>query len=199
MGSSIISTVATAFAGGALIGSLPYLSYGLVSILALPLAVLLLTRPRRSVLLAFCLGCLTVPLAFTLGGFNWLDGVIATHAAWAAGAGSRRPYGYFLVGDLAVLALVIGPMAAQKLPYVLSRARTPNPEAALGILTAATLAGVLALDLSGITRGEVERIWLPYAAWMTATAAVYRPPARRVLLAQAVTALLIQALVRSPW
>jgi hypothetical protein len=60
-------------------------------------------------------------------------------------------------------------------------------------------AGVRALDLPGITRGEVKRIRLPYAAWMTATAAVCRPPARRVPLAQAVTAPLIQALVRSPW
>lgn len=64
---------------------------------------------------------------------------------------------------------------------------------------ATAFAGVRALDLSGITRGEVRRSWLPYAAWMAATAADCRPPARRVPLAQAVTAPLIQALVRSPW
>jgi hypothetical protein len=50
-----------------------------------------------------------------------------------------------------------------------------------------------------VTRGEVERIRLPYAAWMTTAAAVYRPPASRIPLVQAVTALPIQALVRSPW
>jgi hypothetical protein len=142
---------------------------------------------------AFALGCAVVPLAFTLGGFLWWDGVAATHAAWAAGAGSDRPYAYFFFGDLAALALIIGPLAAAALPYVLRRGR------ALGVLAAAALLGVLALDLSGVTRGEVERIWLPYAPWLTAAAAVYRPPARRVLLVQAVTALLIQALVRSPW
>ncbi|WP_285629152.1 hypothetical protein [Actinoallomurus iriomotensis] len=179
--------------GGIVTGSLPYLNYGLVTILALPLAVFLLTRPRRAVVVTFVLGCAVVPLAFTLGGFLWWDGVAATHAAWAAGAGSERPYAYFLVGDLAVLALIIGPMAAGALPYVLRRG------GAFGVLTAATLLGVLALDLSGVTRGEVERIWLPYAAWLTAAAAVHRPPARRALLLQAVTALLIQALVRSPW
>jgi hypothetical protein len=59
--------------------------------------------------------------------------------------------------------------------------------------------GVRALDLSGITRGEEKPIWLPYAAWMTATTAVRRHPGGRVPLAQAVTAPLIQALVRSPW
>ncbi|GLY88041.1 hypothetical protein [Actinoallomurus iriomotensis] len=182
-----------AFVGGIVTGSLPYLNYGLVTILALPLAVFLLTWPRRAVVVTFVLGCAVVPLAFTLGGFLWWDGVAATHAAWAAGAGSERPYAYFLVGDLAVLALIIGPMAAGALPYVLRRG------GALGVLTAAALLGVLALDLSGVTRGEVERIWLPYAAWLTAAAAVHRPPARRALLVQAVTALLIQALVRSPW
>jgi hypothetical protein len=69
---------------------------------------------------------------------------------------------------------------------------------ALGMLVGAAPAGVLAVDLAGVTRGEVERIWLPYAAWITA-AAVHRAPARGLLLAQAVTALLPQALVRSPW
>jgi hypothetical protein len=67
-----------------------------------------------------------------------------------------------------------------------------------------TVATAFAGDLPGITRGQVKRIWLPYAAWMTATATirrppVRRPPARRVHRAQAVTAPLIQALVRSPW
>ncbi|WP_329249167.1 hypothetical protein OG417_02655 [Actinoallomurus sp. NBC_01490] len=191
--SGLARRLPVAVVAGVVTGSLPYLNYGLVTILALPLAVFLLTRPRRAIVGAFVLGCAVVPLAFTLGGFLWWDGVMATHAAWAAGAGSDRPYAYFFAGDLAVLALIIGPMAGAALPYVLRRGR------ALGVLLAAALLGVLALDLSGVTRGEVERIWLPYAAWLTAAAAVYRPPARRALLVQAVTALLIQALVRSPW
>jgi hypothetical protein len=62
-----------------------------------------------------------------------------------------------------------------------------------------TVATAFAGDLPGITRGQVKRIRLPYAAWMTATAAGRRPQARRLHRAQAVTAPLIQALVRSPW
>jgi hypothetical protein len=184
-----------AFAAGVLVGALPYLSYGLLTIFALPLAVIVLLRPSRARLLVFGVGCVVVPLAFTLAGFSWWDGVVQTHAAWAAGAGSHRPYAYFLAGDLAVLALTIGPAVATALPELLRRA---GP---LGIIVAAALAGVLALDVSGVTRGEVERIWLPYAAWMTVGAAVYRGTAtrRRMLLAQVATALLIQALVKSPW
>jgi hypothetical protein len=196
----VIGALACAFTAGVLAGSLPYLSYGLVTILAIPIAVLLLTRPPRAHLIAFGLGCVVVPIAFTLAGFAWWDGVIQTHAAWAAGAGSRRPYAYFLVGDLAVLALTIGPAAAQSLPYLLKKATLPPHTATgrLGIIVGAALIGVLALDLSGVTRGEVERIWLPYAAWMTAGAAVH-PVRRRMLLAQVATAILIQALVKSPW
>jgi hypothetical protein len=73
------------------------------------------------------------------------------------------------------------------------------PPDRLGWFAAAALAGVLALDLSGVTSGEVERIWIPYAAWVVTVAAVHRPPARTMLLAQTVTALVIEAFVRSPW
>jgi hypothetical protein len=123
--------------------------------------------------------------------------VARTHAAWAAGAGAHRPYVYFLAGDLAVLALLAGPAVAQAVPYLLRR---PDPlTARLGFLLGAVFVGTLALDISGVTRGEVERIWLPYAAWMTVGAAVHRAPARRMLLAQVLVALLVQALVKSPW
>ena len=278
-----------AFVGGLLFGSLPYLSYGLLSFGTLPLAVLLLTRPRRTVVGALIVGCLVVPVAATVAGFSWWDGMVETHAAWAAGAGSQRPYAFFFVGDLGVLALVLGPAAAVGVPIALSRVRgrgtsvntgrsrqdhpdgrspgqdravdtrvpagdsrenlsedgvdalnvtsaanvmttmhatnvriaedAAKPTAAtstttaensknaaglaptgrLGLLVGAAFAGVLALDLSGVTRGEVERIWLPYAVWMAAAGAVYKTPARGLLLAQVATALLIQALVRSPW
>lgn len=231
----------SASAGGLLLGSLPYLSYGLLPMFALPLAVLLLTRPSRPVLAALAAGCVVVPAAFTVAGFSWFAGVVGTHAAWAAGGGARaRPYAYFLLGDLSVLALLIGPATAMALPAVLrhaaalARSTFPGPAdgeqvsrgigraaavarsmlpggpadraeqassriGRLGWPVAAALIGMVALDLSGVTRGEVERIWIPYATWMTAASAVHRPPARTLLLAQAVTALAIQALVRSPW
>ncbi|MCO5986781.1 hypothetical protein NE235_11780 [Actinoallomurus spadix] len=207
--------VGGAFAGGLLLGALPYLSYGLLPVFALPLAVLVLTRPRRAVLGALAGGLVVVPAAFTLAGFDWFAGVAGTHAAWAAGGGARaRPYAYFLLGDLSVLALLIGPATAMALPTVLGRAvplaramvRRAAPAGGgrlgggrLGVLVAAALIGMVALDVSGVTRGEVERIWIPYAAWAAVACAVHRPPARTLLLAQAVTALTIEALVRSPW
>ncbi|MEV5749871.1 hypothetical protein AB0L00_18785 [Actinoallomurus sp. NPDC052308] len=202
--------VAVPFAGGLLLGALPYLSYGLLPIFALPLAVLVLTRPAWSVLMALAAGSLVVPIAFTMAGFSWWEGVVGTHVAWLISHGSRRPYAYFLLGDLAVLALLVGPAAAVALPTALRCAAgpvftglpggrgRPVPDR-LGWLAAAALAGVLALDLSGVTSGEVERIWIPYAAWVVTVTAVHRPPGRTMLLAQTVTALVIEAFVRSPW
>jgi hypothetical protein len=148
-------------------------------------------RPPRVAALAALGGAAAVTLAFAAAGFLWPAGVAATHAQWAADPGAARPYLYFLVANLAVLALLTGPAAVG-----LTRAgRVVSP--GITLLVAAALAAVLALDLSGITRGEVERIWLPFAAWITLAAAL--APTRRLLALQAITGLLLQALVLSPW
>lgn len=193
-------------AGGLLLGCLPYLSYGLLPLFAVPLAVLLLTRPRAVVLAALAAGLAVAPAAFTLLGFWWPDGVAATLDTYLVSRGSaQRSYAYFVVANLAVLELLTGPATARALPRAAralrgaARARVLSPQAAVASLAAAALVGVLALDASGVTRGEVERIWVPFAAWAVAAAALHRPPARGWLAAQAATALAVQALVLSPW
>ena len=178
-------------AAGVLLGALPYLSYGLVPYLLIPVVVAVVVRPPRVAVLAALGGAAAVTLAFAAAGFLWPAGVAATHAQWAADPGAARPYLYFLVANLAVLALLTGPAAAVGLTRA-GRAVSPG----ITILVAAAMAAVLALDLSGITR-EVERIWLPFAAWITLAAAL--APTRRLLALQAITGLLLQALVLSPW
>ncbi|TDE33931.1 hypothetical protein [Actinomadura sp. 6K520] len=180
--------------GGLLLGTLPYLSYGLLPLFALPLAAALLTRitPRLAVVLLCCAAI--VPLAFTLGGFWWPDGVAATHETYVISRGSaQRSYAYFVIANIAVLGLLVGPATAHALPASLSNRRP------LAWLVGAALVGLLALDVSGVTRGEVERIWVPYAAWVVVAAAQHKPPARLWLSAQAVLALTLQALILSPW
>ena len=185
--------VLPAVAGGVLLGAAPYLSYALLTLGAPILAVLIATRPPRRVVLAGIAGGLVVPAAMTAAGFWWPDGVAATSGAWAASAGGNRPYGYFLLGDLAVLAAVLGPAVLAGL------GRLRGTEWRTWILPAAAFIAVMALDVAGITRGEVERIWLPYAAWMVTGAAALRGPARGWLAAQAGTAVVMQALMGSPW
>ncbi|WP_141575309.1 hypothetical protein [Actinomadura sp. WMMA1423] len=209
-----------AVAGGLLLGCLPYLSYGLLPLFAVPLAVVLLRRPRPLVLAAAAAGLAVAPAAFTLLGFWWPDGVRATLDTYLVSRGSaQRSYAYFLFGDLAVLGLLTGPAVAHALPRTAAllrrralwrdplgrgaRRREAPPAAAVAVLAGAALLGVLVLDLSGVTRGEVERIWVPFAAWAVLAAAVDRSPSgagtRGWLAAQAATALAVQALVLSPW
>lgn len=186
---------ATAFGGGLLLGAAPYLSYALLTVGALVLAVLVARRPPKRLVVALVAGALVVPAAMTAAGFWWADGVAATGSAWAASAGGDRPYLYFLFGDLAVLAVCLGPAVLAGLGAGLET----RTEWRRWILPGAAFLAVLALDLSGVTRGEVERIWLPYAAWMATVTGFLRPPARGWLAAQAVVALVMQATMGSPW
>ncbi|MFI0487403.1 hypothetical protein [Actinomadura sp. 9N215] len=201
-----VRAAGAAAAGGALLGCLPYLSYGLLPLFAVPLAVLALTRPRARTVAAAAAGLAAAPVAFTLLGFWWPDGVRATLDTYLISRGSaQRSYAYFATANLAVLGLLTGPAVAHALPHAAgalrraARARAAAPAARVAALAGAALLGVLVLDASGVTRGEVERIWVPFAAWLTLAASLHRPPARAWLAAQAATALAVQALVLSPW
>jgi hypothetical protein len=68
------------------------------------------------------------------------------------------------------------------------------------LLPLSAVAAMLIADASGLSKAEVERIWLPFAVWMVAGAALLPRPARRTWLAvQAVTALLVNHLLLTPW
>jgi hypothetical protein len=55
-------------------------------------------------------------------------------------------------------------------------------------------------DLSGLSKAEVERIWLPFLPWvLLATAALPRAGARRWLAAQATLAVVLQLTMAWPW
>jgi methylthioxylose transferase len=59
---------------------------------------------------------------------------------------------------------------------------------------------VLAADLSGLSKAEVERIWLPFAVWFAAGAALLPARHRRWWLAvQALTALAVNHLLVTNW
>ena len=134
-----------------------------------------------------------VVAAFTADGFWWPDGVRATHHFYAHNYGSgSRPYGYFLLADLAVFTVMIGPASLAGIARLNVRR---DPAAWLVI---AALIAVAVSDLSGYMRGEVERIWLPYAPWVVVAGATFTR-SRGWLLLQVATALAVQALVVSPW
>lgn len=186
-----------AFSGGLLLGCTLYFSYGLVLAGLLPLVVLGLTRRLRPTLIAV-LGVGVIVAAFTASGFWWFDGYQLVKIRYYQGIAATRPFGYFVWADLAAFALVIGPAVVAGLRRLAVAPRRLPLTA--GLLVAAALLAVAAADLSGLSKAEVERIWLPFGMWLVLTTALL--PARQVrwwLAAQALLALLVNHLLLTGW
>ena len=137
-------------------------------------------------------GAVLVVAAFTLAGFSWLDGYSKVQVIYAASIAAARPYPYFLWANLAALACAIGPAGIAGLRRVATR-----PVGAHLVVAAAVVA-MLVADLSGMSKGEVERIWLPFSVW-TCLACAELPHPRRWLAGQAVLALLVNHLLLTVW
>ena len=119
-------------------------------------------------------------------------------ATYRTGNGLRRPYNYWVWANLAALVLAVGPATAAGLRRLAVAPRhAPRP---LALLVAAAALAVVAADLSGLSKAEVERIWLPFAEWLVASCALL--PADRVrrwLAGQAALALAVNHLVLTAW
>lgn len=181
--------------GGLLLGFSLYLSYGLIVAGLLPVVVVCTTR-RARVALSGSIGIALVVLVFTASGFWWWQGFELLGIRYYQGIAAERPYSYFVWADLACLVLVLGPavLAGLRRAAVSGRAFTA------WALTLAAILAVLAADLSGMSKAEVERIWLPFAVWLVLPCALL--PERSVkwwLLAQALLALLVNHLLRTRW
>jgi methylthioxylose transferase len=185
----------TAFLGGVLLAFGAYLSYGLVLLAPIVLAGAVAARRARPLLWPAA-GAALVVVAFTAAGFSWLDGYHLTVERYHQGLASRRPYLYWVFADLAVLVASAGPAAAA----ILRRAAVGRDTGARRLLPLAAAVAIVAADLSGYSKAEVERIWLPFAIWLTAGAGLLPGPDRRTWLAvQATTALLINHLLLTTW
>lgn len=189
------------FLGGAVFGCALMLTYGAAPLLAIPAAVWLF-RQHIAPLLWAGAGILAVLAVPALFGFWWPEGLLATRERYYAGLGGERPYFYFVWANLATLAITIGPGAVRGLVRIASEIKNRTLVWALApwpVLGA--LAGVLLANLSGLSKGEVERIWLLFSPWLV-LAAGYLPQASRRKLwlgAAAAGAVALQALVRTPW
>ena len=184
-----------AAAGGVLLGSCLYLSYGLVLAGLLPAAVLLATRNWRAGGWA-AVGVAAVVLAFTAAGFWWFTGLDRVQVIYAASIAASRPYAYFVWANLAALLFAVGPAAVAGMRRATAGGLTRRPPVAL--LVIAALAAVLLADVSGLSKGEVERIWLPFAVWLVVPCALLPRPGRW-LAAQALLALAVNHLLLTVW
>ena len=173
-----------------------HLSYGLAP-LALAAVVPIVRRRRLDLVPWAVAGGLAVVAAFALAGFWWPAGLAATGIRYREGIAELRPYAHFAtVGNLAAVALATGPAVAVALGSVRDRA--------LWWVVGPPLAALLVANASGLSKAEVERIWLPFVLWLAVLPAglVPRlgPRALTVLLAgQALLAVLVESSVKTPW
>ncbi|WSA46707.1 hypothetical protein OIE51_22470 [Streptomyces sp. NBC_01803] len=184
-----------AFGSGLLFGLLLYLSYGLVLMGIVGLAVLFLARSWRP-LPWLLLGIAPWVVAFTAGGFWWFDGYFTLVDRYHAGAGGYRPYEYFVWANLAVQVASVGLATAAGL----RRAALRPWNAPLTVLVGSALCAMLVADVSGMSKAETERIWLPFALWLLPAAALLpERHARWWLTAQAVLAFSVNSLWMTRW
>jgi hypothetical protein len=218
---------AAALGAGLLFGLTCYLSYGLTLSALIGAGVVLLGgvprgAPARELPLLLG-GVAVVPLLFALAGFDWWAAYRLLVTRYYQGVGGIRPYGYWVWANLACTVLCTGLATAAGLlraGAALARLRGrglvlraggagaggvsgagadgPVAQARLGLLVLCALLALLVADLSGMSKAETERIWLPFAMWLLPACALLARP-RIWLAAQAVLALLINSLLLTGW
>ena len=185
---------ALAVAGGFLFGWAAFLSYGLLPLALIPVVIAVWRRTPRPLVVAGGVMAVVTLAVWAGTGFALWEGLAATRVQYFRGVGGRRPYNYFLLANLAAFALAIGPATAVALARLRQRP--------VMVLVGAAVAVVLVADVSGMSKAEVERIWLPFVPWVMAAGAVLmttRWVTRGWLAVQVGSALLVAVAIRSPW
>jgi methylthioxylose transferase len=194
---------AWALLAGLVLGACVYLSYGLLLMGILALAVLAAAGTAMPFTGALA-GALAVACVFFAAGYSWPESYAALTVRYFEGWGGERDYRYWVFGNLAAFVLSAGLLAGAALGHAAATARrwllAGRPERVVLTLGSAGWLIVLAADLSGMSRAEVERIWLPFVPW-TLLLVVLLPVRwqRWGLPAQAALGLLLQHLYVSNW
>ncbi|MEO8107147.1 MAG: hypothetical protein ABI720_07490 [Actinomycetes bacterium] len=179
-----------AVCAGLLLATALYMSYGMTLILLVAASVLALRRAWKAAVWV-AVGGLLVVAAVTFSGFWWFDGYQSVVERYYDGYGGVRPQSYWVWANLAAFALALGPAAL----VGLRRAR-----GSIAVVAWSATAAVLLATLGGLSKAEVERIWLPFGAWVLFAAAAIPLSRTRVwLAAQAATVIVVAHLLVAPW
>jgi len=190
-------------AAGLVLGYCVFLSYGLVLLGVLSLTVLIIARSWRALPWALG-GASAVALGFAVSGFVWWQAYPVLVERYWDGIASKRPAGYWLWGNLAALAFSAGPLVGSAIAAALARLRgwlaLTAENRVVVLLTLAATVTILLADASGMSRAEVERIWLPFVPWLlVGTALLPDRWSRWALAIQILFALLVQHLLFTGW
>ncbi len=201
-----------ALLSGVLFGYLALLSYGLVLLALVPVAVAYRQRRLWPLIVTGAASATTMALPAAWG-FNWFGGLATTHHQYVTTVASGRPYQYFVGANLVVAACAIGPAVLAGLVLMLRSGLPPKAVTfgrwggAAPLVFGAT-AALLAADLSGLAKAEVERIFQPFYVWLAIAGAAIASPAGLVrrdrvetvaLVLQAAVAIALAIHLDSPW
>lgn len=146
-----------AAAAGLLLGVAALFSYSAVWLAATLIAVWFIRR--RPVLNVIAGSAALVPLGLArVAGFVWPDGLSAAQVDFSTRIGPHRSWVLWAPLDLLILVIACGPALV---PAIRRSRLTPGWPFVVG----AALGVGFAL-LSGLSRGEVERSWLPFFPWL---------------------------------
>ncbi|MDX6277371.1 MAG: methylthioxylose transferase [Nocardioidaceae bacterium] len=188
--------IVTAVGAGLLLGLCVYLSYGLVLLGFLAVAVLLIARTWRPLPWALG-GSAIVVAAFTAAGFSWWKAYPVLVQRYNDGIASNRPYDYWVWADIAAWTFTAGLAVWAAFPAASRAFRERNVVAQLA---AAALLTIGFAAISGMSKAETERIFLPFTIWIVALPMLL--PARwhrPLLLSQAVIGLGVEQLLLTRW
>jgi hypothetical protein len=188
---------------GALLGYTVFLSYGLLLVALVALAILVLARSWRPIPIVLAVIAI-ITIGFAVAGFAWWRAYPVLTQRYFDGIASVRPYSYWVWADFACLAISAGPVVGSAVATALLRVRSwrlePVELRPIILLTLAGFAMVLLADVSGMSKAEVERIWLPFIPWLLVGTALLPPRwARLAFAGQLAVALLTQHLLHFNW
>ncbi|WP_111237225.1 hypothetical protein [Curtobacterium sp. MCPF17_047] len=208
------ATAGWGIGAGLLFGYAVMMSYGLPLLGVLAVAVLLAARNWRPFVWAVG-GAVVVVGGFAVWGFAWWQAYPVLRVRYYAGVAHNRPITYWAWGNLGAFGFSAGPLAGAAVAQTVAvTARTlrgaaggirawfrlPRPVVVPVLLSLAGMAMVFLADASGMSKAEVERIWLPFAPWVLVGTALLPARWRRVGLAvQVLAALLVQHTLDTGW
>ncbi len=201
------ASIAWSVLAGLLLGTCVLLSYGLPLLGLLALAVLIAARSWLPLPVAVVAALVPV-LAMAAYGFAWWEAYPVLAERYYQGIAALRPASYWAWGNLAALAVSAGPLLGAGLARAaqvvrgseLRRAAWLTPDRVVLLLVGAATSIIAIIEVSNMSKGEVERIWLPFIPWLSLSMALL--PARwrrRGLAVQLVTALVVQHLLYTSW
>ncbi len=181
---------------GLLLGLCIYLSYGLLLLGVLAVAVLVAAHSWRPLPWALG-GALAVAAAFSAAGFYWWDAFAVLRVRYYEGIAMDRPFSYWVWANIAAWTATIGLATWAAFPRTAAAVRRREPVA---LLATGALLCIIVATLSGMSKAEVERIWLPFTFWvLTLPALLPERWHRALLVSQVLTALVIQHLLLTRW